>query len=65
MDRNEYRDPVTKRYSYFGNFDRLCVCGHTPGVHIAGGFECGTSIETQGCQCLKFKPAKTKKTRND
>lgn len=33
--KNEYRDPVTKRYAYFGNFERVCVCGHTLGDHIS------------------------------
>lgn len=51
--KNEYRDPVTKRYSYFGNFARLCKCGHTLGIHIAGGFDCGG----KDCACQKFKPS--------
>lgn len=59
---NEYRDPATGQYSYFGDFDRLCVCGHSLGAHIAGGFECGTNPadypETKGCQCQKFKPTR-------
>jgi hypothetical protein len=50
---NEYRDPVTKRYAYFGRFERPCLCGHTLGIHIAGGFDCGA----RGCDCEKFRPA--------
>jgi hypothetical protein len=62
---SEYRDPVTHRYAYFGNFDRVCQCGHTLGVHIAGGFECGTTGDPNdpawGCKCEKFRPTKKKR----
>jgi len=63
--KNEYRDPTNGQYAYFGNFDRLCVCGHTLGVHIAGGFECGidakhTEPAAVGCQCQKFRPSRRK-----
>lgn len=54
---NEYRDPETKRYSFYGRFDRVCACGHTLGIHIAGGFECGSV----GCSCERFVPAKKPK----
>ena len=52
--KNEYREPGTGKYAYFGRFNRLCVCGHRLGVHIAGGFECGE----KDCDCQKFKPTR-------
>lgn len=58
-----YREPGTGRYSYYGDFDRLCKCGHSLGVHIAGGFECGTDptgngeLEAVGCTCERFRPS--------
>jgi hypothetical protein len=56
---NEYREPGNGKFSYFGDFDRLCKCGHSLGVHIAGGFECGTdpTDESAGCACQRFKPS--------
>lgn len=59
---NEYRDPVTKQYSYFGRWERMCVCGHTLGVHCAGGFECDIGdpqSNNRGCKCQRFKEKKT------
>ena len=42
--------------------DRLCQCGHTLGVHVAGGHECivadaaPTAAPTAPvCQCEKFR----------
>lgn len=66
--QNTYREPGTGRYSYFGDFDRLCRCGHSLGVHVAGGFECGadpygkdehgrSEPEAAGCTCEKFRPS--------
>lgn len=59
-EQTQYRDPVTKQYAFDNNFDRICVCGHVLGVHIAGGFECGTmpSDPSSGCSCQKFKQKK-------
>ena len=51
--KKEYREPGTGRYSYWNGFDRICKCGHTLGIHIAGGFECGG----KDCTCQKFKPS--------
>ena len=68
-----YREPGTGRYAYWNDFDRLCKCGHTLGVHIAGGFECGadpygkdehgrSEPEAAGCTCQKFKPSGKRRT---
>ncbi len=63
MAKDEYREPGTGRYAYWNDFDRLCKCGHTLGVHIAGGFECGADPignnepEAEGCTCRKFRPS--------
>jgi hypothetical protein len=32
----EQKRETDGRYAYDGNYDRLCVCGHTLGVHSAG-----------------------------
>jgi hypothetical protein len=68
--KNEYRDEMSGRYSYFGNFDRLCVCGHTLGIHCAGGFDCFAHPAGRGpkdfqvegleqpCKCQKFRPSR-------
>lgn len=66
--KNEYRD-TNGQYAYFGGFDRLCVCGHTLGIHCAGGFDCfagppGTAFPIEGlterCKCEKFRPSRRK-----
>lgn len=62
-----YREPGTGRYAYWNDFERLCVCGHTLGQHVAGGFEClcGPNgiiehhAETR-CECQKFRPSRKK-----
>lgn len=60
---NEYREPGTGRFAYWNDFDRLCKCGHSLGVHIAGGFECGTDTggnserDAAGCKCERFRPS--------
>jgi hypothetical protein len=56
------RDPVTGQYAFDQDFERLCKCGHTLGVHIAGGFDCINSVEGDGdkCDCTKFRPLKKK-----
>ncbi len=51
-----YRDPATGQYTYDGKWDRLCVCGHRLGDHVAGGFECGLFDHTKGCECARFRP---------
>ena len=49
----------------------LCVCGHTLGVHVAGGHNCiaheawngGTPESVDMCDCEKFKRAKNQEGR--
>jgi hypothetical protein len=63
-----YRDPTNGQYAYWNKFERLCVCGHPLGVHIAGGFECcngDRNMEEWGgngqpCDCEKFRPSRRK-----
>jgi hypothetical protein len=54
---NQAREKTTGRYAFDGRFDRACVCGHTLGVHIAGGFECINHDVGDGkrCDCLRFR----------
>ena len=58
--QSRYRD--SGRYGYTNNFERLCVCGHTLGVHTAQApHECiAQDFEPQEvpCQCQRFRPAK-------
>ncbi len=62
-EASRYRDPSTGQFGYWNDFDRMCKCGHTLGVHIAGGFECGIDAvgggepEAVGCKCQKFRPS--------
>lgn len=68
----EYRDPETGQYAYWNNFDRVCECGHTLGIHCAGGFDCFACppgkgpfpVEglTEHCTCQKFKPQRKRRT---
>lgn len=73
--KNEYRG-ADGRYEYFGGFDRVCVCGHTLGIHCAGGWDCfAVPVSETGCKdfqveglekacdCQKFRPSRAKKHR--
>lgn len=62
--QRQYRDPTNGQYAYDGDFDRLCTCGHTLGIHIAGGFECINIDLGDGtdCDCRKFKPVRSAAT---
>lgn len=63
MESRTYRDPATGRYDYDGDFDRLCKCGHSLGVHSQGGYYCDTDAigssepEAIGCKCERFRPS--------
>jgi hypothetical protein len=62
---------VDGKYAHEGGYDRLCVCGHTLGVHSAGSpADCllysipnhpelltTTNVE---CGCLKFRLSRKK-----
>jgi hypothetical protein len=57
------RDPDTGQYWYDDDYERLCKCGHSLGVHSQGGFYCNTDAignnepEALGCECERFKPS--------
>ena len=61
--RRPARDPVTGQFAYEGDWGRICVCGHSLGAHIAGGFDCiaaesGEAPPGTTCDCTKFRPAR-------
>lgn len=64
-DARGYREP-SGRFAYWNKFDRLCTCGHTLGVHVAGGFDCLNGTKSvpgasgDPCKCEKFKPSRKK-----
>ena len=51
------------RYAFDGNWDRLCTCGHTLGIHYADPPQaCMNAQKSAGgtgepCDCKKFVPA--------
>ena len=57
------RDLQTGQYAFDQDFNRLCKCGHSLGVHSSGGFYCDTDAignkepEAIGCQCERFQPS--------
>ena len=64
--RNQFRDPTNQRFAYTDNWDRLCVCGHKLGCHVAGGFDCLNDEPVkyatgEPCDCKKFRPSKAKR----
>lgn len=67
--RSQPRDQATGQYAWSGDMARMCVCGHTLGVHCAGGFDClvGTNCLHDPhpgtfCDCKKFRLSR-KRTR--
>ena len=55
-----------------GACNSTCVCGHTLGIHCAGGFDCfagqdgfKSNPESAGlvkpCECQKFRPSRKKR----
>jgi hypothetical protein len=69
-DPKEIRREADGRYGFDGNWDRLCVCGHSLGVHAAqndtgkrpcfnedSGIVGGTG---EPCDCEHFRPSKKK-----
>lgn len=53
------------RFDYVRNWERLCVCGHTLGVHAAGSpadclFYSFPENSGDPCRCPKFRPSKRK-----
>lgn len=66
------REKGTGRYTYDGDWDRLCVCGHTLGTHTAvrarnpetGKMEQPCIVGDLGhefCDCSCFRPKREKK----
>ncbi len=58
MSRNQDREKATGRYGFEGDFDRLCVCGHRLGVHLAKApHECvrEEAGKSDGCGCVRFR----------
>lgn len=74
---HQNRELRTGRYTYDGNLERLCVCGHSLGVHCAtrlkidgkmvqdcffGGNRLGEGDDdVPCCDCQCFKPARRTK----
>ena len=54
------REKASGRYGYEGQWDRLCRCGHTLGVHLAEApHPCAVAdLKDESCDCERFKPAK-------
>lgn len=63
------RDRSNGRYTFDGNMERLCVCGHTLGKHCAEApHDClahsmsDATPDEKACQCPKFRPSRKKNT---
>lgn len=61
------RNHKTGQFSYEGNYERMCICGHTLGIHAAEAphdcFNEDTGIKGttgESCSCAKFRPKKIK-----
>jgi hypothetical protein len=58
---SQSRDKSSGQYSYDGNWDRLCICGHTLGESHAAEppHPCGANgTGVNDCECKKFRPKK-------
>jgi len=53
------RDMKNGQYVCTNDFDRLCRCGHTLGVHaaatVAGRRDCFNGDTGEPCECTKFR----------
>lgn len=66
--RVQNREPGNKRFAFNNDFSRICICGHTLGVHGPGGIEClvGTNVPDDPnppgveCECVRFKQSRRK-----
>lgn len=65
--RSQNRDQVTGQYAFDGDMSRMCVCGHTLGAHVAGGWDClngnrmvGPECDGTPCSCEKFRLSRRK-----
>lgn len=65
------RNEQDGRYTFDGDLGRLCVCGHSLGVHAAsaphecflysyseGSEERRAEVPLNGCRCQKFRPSR-------
>lgn len=64
--QRQLRDRATGQYAWDGDMSRMCVCGHTLGVHCAGGFDCMNGSGCPGatgepCDCQKFQLSRKKR----
>lgn len=69
-ERHDRRDHVTGQFEFDNDFGRMCRCGHTLGVHAAGGWDClnaetGIGPEHTGepCDCQRFRPVRPRKRK--
>lgn len=67
MPNTQFRDGSNGQFAFQNNWERMCVCGHTLGVHGEGGFDClnGTGVPNQTkprdfCDCKKFRQSRKK-----
>lgn len=62
MKATQNRDRADGRFTFDGNWDRLCVCGHKLGAHLAAGkHPCDNANHGKDgseCECPRFRPAK-------
>jgi hypothetical protein len=66
-ERTQQRDDSGK-YTFDGDLDRLCVCGHSLGLHSGRApHDCltyslsKTNPDHAECDCQKFQPQRRKK----
>lgn len=62
--KTQPRNKKTGQYSFEGNWDRLCVCGHRLGAHAGEPpHDCFSGQMDDGgeyCDCPKFRPSRRK-----
>lgn len=58
------REINTGKYTFDGDMDRLCVCGHRLGIHTAARVHINGKTHQpcdRGCKCECFRPVKGKR----
>jgi len=65
LTKAQNRERSTGRYSFDGDLDRLCVCGHPLGLHMGEApHDCAVSTFSDidpnkaECDCPRFRPAR-------
>jgi hypothetical protein len=65
--KRKVRDVRTGEFAFDNNFDRMCVCGHTLGVHVHGGWDCGLNppitLKQKGARAKNSGRAEPRNTR--